>query len=259
MANQIVLHPQKFKYKDITGQVPTTGNPEEKKYSFIIKFKKMKLTKPQTFKFMLRKAILPVIAGIFLFTSCKPDCSKCPSSGKSEQFISDTLKYPCFTLGRTKIEASKELMGTPPIPFHKVVILKIKFSNVASDIFEHELLAYPAKDHMHHGVISNTTPPPINLDQLASCYTRLPRRLILGNIYVDWKTIKDSISLANGDLKPEFNYLKFTPVDKTSGITLWDGHLRYSVSAHKADGTKMWPLKGGGADDSKPSPPAPPL
>ena len=170
--------------------------------------------------------------------------------------VYDSLKYNAFILDTAAIRAANLLNeGGPEADKIKVLVLKLKFDNLVIDTFRCDLLGYPAKDHKHHGDRATA----ITLARQDTGLVKLPRRLVLGNIYASWRDIIGEIyNTATHTWKTDFGHLKFTPTDRTLGMSIYDGHLHYKITLHKGNGEEIPPVGGAALDETKPSPPAPP-
>jgi len=168
--------------------------------------------------------------------------------------VYDSLYYPVYILDAATIMANPALRTNPGTD--KSLILKLKFNGVSHDTLNLGLIGYPSMNHTNHGQGTDT----VLIRPIDTAYRKLPKSLILGNIYVFWNAIKGEILETTGmyprPLKADFAYLKFIPVNHVIGMP-WDPYLSYNIEAYLTNGNKII-LPGAGSDDSHPSPPAPP-
>ena len=192
-----------------------------------------------------------------LLSSCNDHTPAVGAGGGGRELtVYDNLKYQVYILDTAAIRANNLLNeGGAEADKIKVLILKLKFDDLAHDTLKFSLLGYPAKNHGQHG----QSAPPISLVRQDTGMITLPGKLILGNVYASWKDIITEIyNPATHTWKADFGPLKFTPTDKTPGFSLWNGHLHYKITLHKGNGEEIPPLGGAALDETKPSPPAPP-
>jgi hypothetical protein len=191
-----------------------------------------------------------------VFISCGNDNNTERESTITASFttdIYDSLYYPVYILDRATLTRETELRAASNSD--KSLILKLKFNGVSHDTLNLGLIGYPSKNHANHGQGSDT----VLIRPIDTAYRRLPKTLILGNIYVYWNAIKDTILETGGNprnIKADFSYLKFIPVNHVAGMP-WDPYLSYKIEAYLTNGNKIT-FPGAGSDDSHPSPPAPP-
>jgi hypothetical protein len=203
-------------------------------------------------------ALIILSIAAFLFNSC---ANKEKTSGDTstlvDPFKQDSLKYNGFILDTNDLKADPRFLKEVPMGTYQYnrLITEFKIKSLSNDTMNMELAIYPGKRVGDtHGQNENPTYPKI----LDTCYRKLPSKLFLGNNYFNWDDIRNECyDMATHKFKANFVYLKFIPVDRTTGYPGRDGHLHYRVEGRSAT-DKLFPPAGSGGLDSKPSPPAPP-
>jgi len=203
-----------------------------------------------------------IILVIAFMTGCD-SCNKKKINTVQFGPAASKVQYDVFKLDSAKLVESQmaELLAYNTEDTTNILILKNEYDELtaAPETLRVKLHGYPARNHTEHG--KNTQG--FEIPKYDSTVT-LSRKLIWGNVYVDWKAVRAKIiDPGTHNLVRGFLYLLFIPQEKTKNCIKCNGHFGYRVEAYALDasGTKqlIFPLPGSGVDDGKPSPPAPPM